>query len=402
MPGAGIKWIDFIPAVSGLIGKTALVTSFAYVWAQELSITSPGFVFENVRIEMMIGCLITLVAALLLPDTAPSGTLAPLIVLIPTMVNFGVHPLILSILVGIFGMISVKTGLFHKLLSLSGNLSKTSITLTFGISGIILSIKNLITYFDSKLSILIMILVILTLLYMVLLKLQLNWLMIPASAVVSVSISILFGKGIDLFASTSFPHFNPFYWWNDMWGIGFGFNGITIIKTIPFALFVILMWAIDTGSIQTMIDASYDKDEDKAHIDLNTSFIISSLRNMFGGISGGSQTSALWRSFLIPLFMVKRPIYYSSLLLGILGILAGITAVPIKMLSFPPLIWTVLLFGIFLPFTVVSLKNTSLMKHKLSKGFILIFSGIGIFSSPILTWICAILYEKVFQFRNSK
>jgi hypothetical protein len=55
-----IKMIDFIPTLSGLIGKVALVSSFAFVWAEELAILSPYFIFENVRIEIIIGSLITL------------------------------------------------------------------------------------------------------------------------------------------------------------------------------------------------------------------------------------------------------------------------------------------------------------------------------------------------------
>lgn len=52
--------IDFIPALSVLIGKVALVSSFAFVWAEELAIFYPYFIFENVRIEIIIGSLITL------------------------------------------------------------------------------------------------------------------------------------------------------------------------------------------------------------------------------------------------------------------------------------------------------------------------------------------------------
>jgi hypothetical protein len=145
-----LKLIDFVPAIAGLIGKTALVTSFAFIWAQELNITSPDFVFENVRIEMIIGSIITLLVAIFLPNTAPSGTLAPLIVLVPAMVQFGVHPLILSIMVGLAGILSIKTKLFHRLVALSGNISKTSLTLTIGVSGILLSSKNFFLFFEDN------------------------------------------------------------------------------------------------------------------------------------------------------------------------------------------------------------------------------------------------------------
>jgi len=393
----GIKIIDFIPATSGLIGKIALVSSFAFVWAQELSITSPNFVFENVRIEIIIGSIITLVMALILPNTAPAGTLAPLIVLIPTMVRFGVHPFVLSILVGIIGMISVKTKLFETLISLSGYISKTSLTLTFGISGVLLSVKKLISFFCDNSIPLFLLIFSLALAYLLLLKHKKNWLVIPVSAIVSVLISLLFGVNIDISTPTSFPNFNPFYWWNDMWGIGFGINLLTIIRTLPFAIFVVLLWAIDTISINAMLHANFQANETREEINLNNSFIIVSARNMIGGLCGGAQTSSLWRSFLIPLFMMKRPIRSASILLGILGLLVGITAIPVKILSFPPLIWTVLLFGIFIPFVTLGIKNIKNTENIAQKAIILLFSATGVFISPILTWVGAVCYEKIEQ-----
>ncbi len=47
---------------------------------------------------------IDFVPALLIPNIAPTGTLAPFIVLVPLIAAFGVHPLLLSSLVGIFGI----------------------------------------------------------------------------------------------------------------------------------------------------------------------------------------------------------------------------------------------------------------------------------------------------------
>jgi len=138
---------DLVPVLSGLIGKIALVSSFALVWAQALSINNPNFVLENVRMEVLVGSVVTLIAALFYPYAAPVGSLAPLVVLIPTMVAFGVHPLILGISVGIFGFLVVRVGLFKKLVNLAGFTAKTSITLTFGISGVWLSAGEIYFFF---------------------------------------------------------------------------------------------------------------------------------------------------------------------------------------------------------------------------------------------------------------
>ena len=391
-----LKTIDFIPALSGLIGKTALISSFAAVWAGSLHITNPNFVFENVRLEMIIGSIITFITALLIPNIAPTGTLAPFIVLVPFMAAFGVHPLPLSILVGIFGIIAIKTGLFGKLLALSGSISKTSLTMTFGISGILLSIKNLNQFYLEQRYPLILILISLSILFYFLQKKNKLWLMIPATAIIALVVSLSFRITPQLPTTTSSLPISSAYWWENMWGIGYGLDFATLLKTLPFALFVIILWALDTVSITTMLEASQSEDQQK-ELNLSTSFLITSIRNMIGGIFGGAGTGALWRSFLIPLFMVQRPLRPASVLMGGIGILVGITYYPIALLSFPPLVWSVLLYGIFLPFLMVGLKNLRGFSHKKDIVLILLIIMLGVFYSPIITWLLSLAYEKLFK-----
>jgi len=391
---------DFIPALSGLIGKIALVSSFALVWAQELLITNPNFVLENVRIEVLIGSIVTLIAAMLYPNAAPAGTLAPLVVLIPVMSAFGVHPLILGIAVGIIGLLVVRLGIFKHLVDLAGFTCKTSITLTFGVSGVWLSASKLYSFFSKEKQIFWILMIVLMLIYIVLLYYKKSWLVIPVASLVTFVIPKLFGEGYVMIPESMKLNLNPFYWWNDMWGIGFGFNVVTILKTIPFAFFVILLWTIDTVSIQTIREASYEKEEEKVHMDIEQSFMIVSIRNIIGAFFGGAQTGSLWRSFLIPLYMVKRPMRICAVLLGIVGIIASLTVVPIQIMSYTPLVWSVLLFGIFMPFTVISLTNVINEKKIRTKIFILFFSILGIGINPIITWIASVIYEKLDRRRN--
>ena len=390
-----LKPVDVIPALSGLIGKIALVSSFAVMWAAQYSITNPDFVFENVRLELIIGSVITLLAAIFLPNTAPTGTLAPLVVLIPSMSAFGVHPFVLSLLVGIIGIAGIKTKLFHKLVALSGLVSKASLTLAIGISGILLSIKKLSAFFIEDRAPFYILTIVLLLVYIILRRYQKVWLIIPLSAVISFLVPGLFGISIGELNHFTMPRFDPSYWWNEMWGIGFGLDFITLLKTLPFAFFVLLLWAADTVSINAMMEASYSQGETKTELNLDNSIIAASFRNMVGGVFGGAQTGALWRSFLIPLFMVKRPMGPASILLGVLGIIAGFTYVPVKLLSFPPLIWSVLLFGIFLPFTQVGIQGIKDAGNHLRRVSILVFACFGIINSPILTWVGAFIFEKI-------
>lgn len=390
-----ISYKDFIPALSGLIGKIALVSSFALVWAQELSITNPNFVLENVRIEILIGSIITLIAAIFYPNAAPAGTLAPLVVLLPVMSAFGVHPLILGIAIGVIGILVVRSGLFKKLIDLSGFTCKTSITLAFGIAGIWMSVQKLYTFFNQEEYIFWILIILLVIAYLILICLKRNWLVIPVVSVVAFLIPKLFGTGYEITPVSLNLNLNPFYWWNDMWGIGFGLNGLTILKTIPFAFFVIILWAIDTLSIQTIREGSYAKEEKKERLDIVQSFSIIAIRNIIGSFLGGAQTGSLWRSFLISLYMVKRPMRKCAVLLGVLGIIASLTMIPIQIMSYTPMVWSVLLFGIFMPFAVIALTNTKNVKGARTKIFILIFSIVGITISPIITWIASVLYEKL-------
>lgn len=386
--------LDLIPALGGLIGKVALVSSFALVWAKELGISTPNFVFENVRMEIFIGSGITLIAALFFHNIAPAGTLAPLIVLIPAMADFGVHPLILSIMVGILGVISVKTKVFERLISISSDICKTSLTLVFGVSGVILATQKLIIFFGNRYISLLLLTLTLAIAYALLFIYKKTWLIIPIAAGVALAFSWLFKSEIDVLYPIKAIQFNPIYWWDDMWGIGFGLNIMTILKTLPFALFVVLLWTVDTVSIQAVINTDFNENGKKEEINIKHSFMAVSIRNMIGGLLGGAQTSSLWRSFLIPLYMMKHPLRHASIMLGILGIIAGITSIPIKILSFPPLVWSVLLFGIFIPFISIGIKNLTVRKNIINKLVIIILTVLGIAYSPILTWIGAVLYEK--------
>lgn len=386
--------LDLIPALGGLIGKVALVSSFAFVWAKELGISTPNFVFENVRMEILIGSIITLISALIFHNITPAGTLAPLIVLIPTMENFGVHPFVLSIMVGILGIISVKTKVFERLISISGGICKTSLTLVFGVSGVILATQKLINFFGNRYIPLLLLLLTLATTYTLLFVYKKTWLIIPIAAGVSLAFSWLFGLEIDTSSHINAIQFNPIYWWEDMWGIGFGLNIITILKTLPFALFVVLLWTVDTVSIQAVISTDFKENEKKEEINIKYSFMAVAIRNMIGGFFGGAQTSSLWRSFLIPLYMIKRPLRHASIMLGILGIIAGITALPIRILSFPPLVWSVLLFGIFIPFINTGIKILKDTNNFLKNFIIVLLAVFGIVFSPILTWFGGIVFEK--------
>ncbi len=398
----GLSFLDLIPAVSGLVGKIALASSFAFMWAQGLGIDNESFVFENVRVELLIGCLVTLIAALIFPKASPTGTLAPLIVLVPIMITFGVHPLVLGVSIGVIGIIAAKTGILLKLTRISGQISRNSLTLAFGVSGIILCIQKLHSFFQKEALALIALLVVLSAIYIILFKLKIAYYIIPISAVISIIIPVVFGLGLDFsFVKADF-NLSPSYWWNEMWGIGYGFDIKTILVTVPFAFFVVFLWTIDTVSIQVLQESSYQEGDIKQEIEIKQSFIIVAIRNTAGAVFGGAQTGSLWRSFLIPLFMIKRPMRASAILMGLLGIIFSLTSLPVSILSYSPLVWSVLLFGIFIPFIVASLMNIFKADKRSTKLATVLLSLSGILINPMITWVTAVIYEKIFARQQSK
>ena len=257
-----------------------------------------------------------------------------------------------------------------------------------------MSLKNLNRFYSGLMLPFLILLVSLSILYYILQKKNRLWLMIPVTAILAPVLSLSFRITPQIPATTISLPISPAYWWKNMWEIGFGFDFNTILRTLPFAMFVIILWAIDTVSITTMLEVNRAQ-EDKEDLDLNSSFIITSIRNMIGGFFGGAQTGALWRSFLIPLSMVQRPVRPASILLGTIGIIAGVTFYPIALLSFPPLVWSVLLYGIFLPFLQVGIKNLRDFRNRYEILLILMFMILGVVYSPILTWVLSLFYEKL-------
>ena len=62
---------------------------------------------------------------------------------------------------------------------------------------------------------------------------------------------------------------------------------------------------------------------------------------------------------------------------------------------FTPLVWSVLLFGIFMPLAVMAISSIIKEKKTRTKILILLFSAMGIVINPILTWISSVIYDGI-------
>ena len=109
------------------------------------------------------------------------------------------------------------------------------------------------------------------------------------------------------------------------------------------------MWPVDALAIQSLQERNYPSTAKRAIMNVDDSFILITVRNLAGAVLGGVQTAAVWRSFMIPLAVSKRPIGGSALLLGLIGILFAVLGFPVDIAIFPPLVYMVLIFGVFVP-----------------------------------------------------
>lgn len=384
---------DIVPALSGAIGKVALVAAFSVAWAQGLGLKDPTFVIENIRLEIVVASILTIIfCAFLNPSAGPPGTLAPLIPLVPVMVASGVHPLPLSILIGFIGIVISGFKYFDKIIALNGPGTRGGIILLFGIMGLISSLDNLKNWAnDSGVSgLTVVLLVACIILYLLLSRFQLKWLIIPTCALAALLISGLYGKYPVFETTMAFPIINPDVWWNEKWGIGWGISLGDFIKALPFAILAVVMWPLDALAVKTIQELNYPKEAKKAVFDMNATYILVSIRNIIGAILGGGQIAAVWRSFMIPLGVVKRPIGGSALILGIMGLTFGLFGVPIDIAVFPPLLWVVLIFGVFMPLLEIGL-NTVKSIATAQIASICLITGLAI--NPVLGWVVANLIE---------
>lgn len=392
---------DIIPALSGTIGKIALVAAFAMAWAKGLGISSEFFVQENVRLELVVGSILTIIfSAIFNPYAAPPGTLAPLIPLIPLMASLGVHPLVLGLLIGFFGLIVSKLRFFDKIMELNGTATRGGIILLFGIMGVSSSIDTLMKWANNKNSSMFTILIMLGIIvYLIISKFNYKWLMIPSAAIIGLLIPALYGVYPEIKTAAALPMINPEFWWNNIWGVGFGLTPMNFIKAMPFAFLAIVMWPTDGIAIKTIQESNYGEKAEKAIFDMNSTFMFASIRNIIGSFLGGSQTAAVWRSFMIPLSSVKRPIGGSALFLGIFGIAFALLGFPIDIAVFPPLIYTVLLFGVYLPLLEVGLNTLKTLAQK-QIAAISIIAGLAV--NPVIGWITAVLVENLGLIKDEK
>ena len=384
---------DIIPALSGAIGKVSLVAAFAVAWSVGYNIKDPSFVTENVRLEIVLaGILTILFCAILKPNIGPPGTLAPLIPIIPLMIASGVHPLPLGILIGLIGLVISVFRYFSKLVDITGPGTKGGIILLFGFQGIRSSLENLKGWTDVNKSPELFVLLLASGLvsYVLLNRFNAKWAIIPVCSIVALAISSLFGIYPELNTGIGFPIIDPDVWWNEKWGLGWGLNAENFIKALPFALLAVMMWPIDALPVKAIQDDNYPKEAQKAKFCMNSTYIVVSLRNILGAILGGAQIAAIWRSFMIPLGIVKRPIGSSALLLGVLSVSFGVLGFPIDIAIFPPLLWLVLIFGIFIPLIEVGV-NTVKNSASAQIAAVCIIAGIAV--SPVLGWIASILVE---------
>ena len=88
--------------------------------------------------------------------------------------------------------------------------------------------------------------------------------------------------------------------------------------------------------------------------------------------------------------MVKRPVGASAFVLGLLAVSFGILGFPIDIAVFPPLLWLVLIFGVYLPLIEVGLSS---IKSAASAQIAAVCVVGGFAINPVAGWLFAVLAE---------
>lgn len=400
LPGRDYKMRleDAVPALSGAIGKVSLVAAFALAWAEGYSIVFPGFTAEIVRLELFVASLFLIIFSVFFhTHLAPPGTLAPMISMIPFMVAAGVHPLSLGVLIGLFGIILSLVKAFPKVVALNSTGTRGGILVLFGLMGIQGSLSRL--WLWSSGTILFWTLAIAGLIcFLLLLKLKKAWLTIPACLIAALVFSALYGQKPEFATLPSLPQLNGFIWWQERWALGSAFSPGKILSALPFALLAVVMWPLDATAIQTMHHKQFYPYEKKVIFDLNASFFIISLRNLLGSVLGGAQIAAVWRSFLIPLGVVRRPIPGSALFLGVFCLLFTFIGYPIDLAVYPPVLHLVLIFGVFVPMLLAGLQTAKSRSAWILVGWVV---ASGYLIHPLFGWLSGVMLGRLPFFREN-
>jgi len=217
-----------------------------------------------------------------------------------------------------------------------------------------------------------------------------RWLVIPACVIAALTVSAAFGIFPLIKSRIGLPVFDPALWWIHRWGVGFGLSIRNFVSAVPFVILVLTMWPVDALAIQTLQERNYPSTAGRAIMNIDDSFILITVRNLVGAVLGGVQTAAVWRSFMIPLAVSKRPIGGSALLLGLMGILFAVLGSPVDIAIFPPLVYMVLIFGVFTPMLEGGWEGVENVRTLVTAVSCIAF---GVVFSPTIGWGTALVLD---------
>jgi hypothetical protein len=101
---------------------------------------------------------------------------------------------------------------------------------------------------------------------------------------------------------------------------------------------------------------------------------------------------------MIPLAVSKRPIGGSALLLGLIGILFALLGSPIDIAIFPPLVYMVLIFGVFTPMLEGGWDGAENVRTLVTAMSCI---ALGVIYSPTIGWGIALVLDNCTPLRKS-
>lgn len=388
------EWEDFVPAISGTIGKIVLTTAIVAAFASGFGLP-PEFVVENVRFEILLVIILFVIpfSGFLNPRVNLPGCHGPMIPLVGMIVLAGGHPLALGVLMGVFGLM---LGLFKggsRLVTLTGIGVRGGLIMYLGLIGLIGQISALRNWAaDIGMKHIFLVVIFLTILiYAYLSRISKKWLAIPLCSLAAILVALILGAPFNFTTSPGVPNLNPFYWWGTDTGWMLGFPDIEhFIASLPFALLAIAMWPPDFLGHRVFQETNYPTGSEKALMDVDDTMKVCSVRQAVGSLLGGGNIASSWGTYLIPAGIAKRPIPAGALLLGIFLLIAIILGYPMDIAIFPPVLTIALIVGVFLPLLEAGMQMIRSNKEALSASFCIFSSAI---LNPVFGWAFSMLLD---------
>jgi hypothetical protein len=312
----------------------------------------------------------------------------------------GGHPLALSLLIGIFGLILGYYQGGSRLVRITSPGVAGGLLIFMGFEGA-LSRVDLLREWSLGLEddgsmgyVALAILVVNIFVYAYLARIEKRWLSIPVCSASGLVIALVLGAGFDPQFKTKpgLPHFDPDYWWGSTdkgWQLGLPHLG-HFIASLPYAILAVALWPPDFLSHRVFQELNFPRNTEKIVMDVDDTITTCSLRQMFGSVFGDANITSSWGTYLIPAAEAKRPIPGGAIILGVFVITVAVLGYPMDVVSWPPVMRVSLLVGVFIPLLEAGI-NLVETENDAQAAAICLLASVTV--DPVIAWALTMMLD---------